>query len=388
MNRLSRYLFTDCAQTSLLALGTLTFLVMLPQVLLLVDLWVNKGASLQVLRKLILLAIPQFMVGALPMALLSGILLAMGRMAQDNELIVIKASGISILQLTRPIGLLVVIFTVFSLLLNWLWVPQAFYEFSVLKKSLLTSNTALAVQQKTFNRDVPGLTIYVDHQDPKSGTLEGILIHDQRNPDEVVTITAQRAHPHTGKDNKAALYLEEGSRHWVTRGGHYRHMQFATFNLELELVLGLIPRHKKEELEEMGPWELYDVIHNGPPESNLAARMEWHRRLAFPVATLIMGLLAIPLGMQHTHRAARGYGFIAALSILILHFLLLAAGEALAGRKILSPLAGFWLPNLFMAILTVDVFLLTLRGRAVFGIGWLLAIVQFPRRLLAPRGHE
>ncbi|MBF0126354.1 MAG: LptF/LptG family permease [Magnetococcales bacterium] len=385
MKRLARYLFIDCAQTSLLALGTLTGLVMLPQVLLLVDLWVNKGASIHVLQQLILLAIPQFMVGTLPMALLSGILLAMGRMAQDNELIIIKASGISIVQLTRPIGLLIVIFTIISLLLNWIWVPQAFYEFSLLKSSLLSSNTALAVQPKTFNRDIPGMTIYIDHQDPKTGTLEGILIHDQRNPAEAVTITAQRAHPHTGADNKAALFLEEGSRHWVTAGGHYRHMQFATFDLGLELVLGLIPLHKKEGLDEMGPGELYHIIHHGPPEQNHPARMEWHRRLAFPAATLIMGMLAIPLGMQQSHRSSKGYGFIAALLILILHFLLLASGEALAGKGALSPLAGFWIPNLCMALLTVHVYFLTMRGRSIMGSWWLTqALTWFPQRLLRP----
>ncbi|MEO5332424.1 MAG: LptF/LptG family permease [Magnetococcus sp. YQC-5] len=383
MNRISRYIFTDCFQTSLLALGTLTFLVMLPQVLILVDLWVNKGASIRVLQQMILLAVPQFIVGTLPMALLTGILLAMGRMAQDNELVILNASGISIWQITRPIGTLVTLFAAFSLLLNWIWVPQAFYDLSVLKKALLSSTSALAMQPKTFNRDIPGLTLYIDHQDLPSGTLEGILIHDQRIPDEAVTITARRAHPHTRKDNKAALYLEDGSRHWITRNGHYRHLQFTTFDLELDVVLGLMPQTKQPELYELGPQALLEIMEHAPPEITLKARMEWHRRMAFPCATLIMGLLAIPLGLQHTHRSGRGYGFIAALMILILHFLLLASGEALATKKLVSPVVGFWLPNLGMALLTTYIFVLTARGRSIMGTQWLTqTLTQLPQRLL------
>lgn len=392
MNRLFRYLFIECVQTSVIAVGTLTFLLMLPQVLLMVDLWVNKGASFHVLQQMILLAIPQFLVGTLPMALLLGILMAMGRMAQDNELVVMHTSGVSIWQITRSIGTLVVIFTGFSLLLNWIWVPTAFYEFSVLKKALLSSTASLSMQPKTFNRDIPGLMLYIDHQNLQSGVLEGVLIHDQRIPNEVVTITARRARPHTRADNKAALYLEEGSRHWIAPNGHYRQMQFNTFDLGLDVVLGLIPQHKKEELEELGPKELYDVIHSGPPERRYLARLEWHRRLAFPAATMIMGLLAIPLGLQQSHRFSRGYGFVAALMILILHFLLLASGEALAGKQIVTPLVGFWLPNLIMACLSGYVFMLTARGRLLLGIGWLTQTFSWwPQRLLrasAPKGEH
>ncbi|MBF0191560.1 MAG: LPS export ABC transporter permease LptF [Magnetococcales bacterium] len=370
MNRISRYLFLDCAQTSLLALGTLTFLIMLPQVLLLVDVWINKGAPFTVLRQMIQYAMPQFMVGTLPMALLSGILLTLGRMARDSELVIIKASGVSLWQMTRPVGTLVLLFTTLSLLLNWIWVPKAYYEFSVLKKALLSSNAALTMQSRTFNRTIPGLTIYINHQDPLTGILEGVLVHDQRIPHETVTITARRAHPHTRSDHKAALFLEDGSRHWITPGGHYRHMQFTRFDLGLDVVLGLVPQHKKEEVDEMDPAELQHAIQNGTPKLQHAARMEWHRRLAFPVATLIMGLLALPLGAQQSHRTGKSYGFVAALLILILHFLLLASGEALAGKQLVSPLTGFWLPNLLMTLLTAWVFRFTAQGHTLPEFPW------------------
>ncbi|MEO5347191.1 MAG: LPS export ABC transporter permease LptF [Magnetococcus sp. YQC-9] len=370
MKRLYRHLFSECAATSLLALITLTFLLMLPQILLLTDVWINRGAPISVLRQLILYAIPQFMIGTLPMALLSGILLTMNRMARDSELVIIKASGISIWQIARPIGLLILLFTTLSLLLNWIWVPTAFYEFTSLKRALLTSNTAMTLQPRTFNRDMPGMTFYIDHQDPLTGTLEGVLIHDQRNPAETVTITARRAHPHTRDDNKAALLLEDGSRHWITPGGHYRHLQFTRFDLGLDVIIGLVPRHQKETVDELDPGELLELLNNGPKERRYAALLEWHRRIAFPVATFIMGALALPLGLQQSHRTGKSFGFAAAVAILILHFLLLASGEAMASRKLITPLTGLWTPNLFMAALTSWAFHYASLGRLAPELPW------------------
>ncbi|NGZ06940.1 MAG: LPS export ABC transporter permease LptF [Magnetococcales bacterium] len=370
MNRISRYLFFDCAQTALLALTVLTLLLMLPQVLLLVDVWINKGASFAILRQLVLYAIPQFMVGTLPMALLLGTLLTLGRLARDSELIVMRSCGLSLWQLARPVGVLVVLFTLLSLLLNWIWVPGAYYQFKVLKRALLSSNTMLTLQSRTFNRSIPGLTLYVEHQDPLSGRLDGVLVHDQRIPNESVTITARHAYPHTDPERNAALLLEEGTRHWITRSGQYRHMQFARFNLELHLILDLVPQYHKEEIDELDPYELYAALHSDTAEQQLAARLEWHRRLAFPMATCIMGLIALPLGVQQSHRSGREFGVIAAMLILIGHFLLLSGGEALAGRQLVSPMVGLWLPNLIMAGLTLWTYRLATFGRTFLELGW------------------
>ncbi|MBF0629132.1 MAG: LptF/LptG family permease, partial [Magnetococcales bacterium] len=145
--------------------------------------------------------------------------------------------------------------------------------------------------------------------------------------------------------------------------GRYRHMQFNRFNLGLDVVLGLVPQHKKEQIDELDPAELVAAMEQGTPERRHAARMEWHRRLAFPAATLIMGLLALPLGVGQSHRTGKEFGFIVALLILIGHFLLLAAGEAVVGKGLVTPLIGFWLPNLLMALLTAWFFRQAATGR-------------------------
>lgn len=382
MRRLSRYLFMECAGSVLTALAVLTFLIMLPQVLHLVDLWVNKGVSVAVLGRMTLLSIPQFMVAALPMALLVGNLMALGRLAQDSEIIILKASGLSLFQIARPVALLALLFTLFSLLLNSVWLPEAFHKFLVLKQALVSSTT-LSLKNGTFNQSIPGLTIYVQEQPPSGRVLKGILIHDQRNPREAVTLTARSGQLLTTETGETVLFLQDGSRHQRLAQGQYRKLAFATYNLDLGVSLGLRTEDKAKKIDELSMKELNERMAGVDPGLAHTARMEWHRRMAFPGATLILGLFAVPLGMQQSHRSGRGYGFVLAVLTLIVHFLLLAMGESLAVKGVVASWIGFWMPNLLMAALTIHVMVQTSRGRPFAVTVWLAqGLSILPQRLL------
>ncbi len=384
MNRLSRYLFLECAQTSLIALAVLTFLIMLPQVLHLVDLWVNKGVSVAILGKMTLLSIPQFLVAALPMALLIGNLLALGRLAQDSEIVVLKASGLSLFQVARPIALLAALYTIFALLLNSIWLPKAFHNFSVMKKALVSATT-LTLKPETFNQAISGLTIYVQEQHPNGQQLKGILIHDRRKPDQSVTLTARSGQLVRTREGGTLLHLTNGSRHQKLAHDQYRQLAFATYNLDLGVSLGLKTQDQEKEMDQMGMGELWSMIGGDNAGQAYRARMEWHRRMAFPGATLILGLFAVPLGMQQSHRSGRSYGFVMAVLTLIIHFLLLALGESLAGKGLIDPLFGFWLPNLLMAGLTAHVMWQTSHGRPFRAAMWLTqTLATLPQKLLRP----
>ncbi|MBF0370194.1 MAG: LPS export ABC transporter permease LptF [Magnetococcales bacterium] len=384
MKRLSRYLFIECTLSTLIAVMVLTFVILLPQVLRLVDLWVNKGVSVSILGQMTLLVVPKFLMASLPMALLIGILLALGRLSQDSEIVVMKACGTSLYQIARPISILVLLVTALSLWLNWIGIPQSSRLFSSLKAAVV-STTTLAIKPRTFNQAIPGLTIYVHEQDQGGKRLQGLLIHDNRNPDRPVTLTAQSGQLHLTADGESALFLEQGGRHQKLADGGFRQMNFATYDLELGVSLGLKFQKNEEKLDQLGVMGLAAMIREGDPEQTHKARLLWHRRLALPTATFILGLLAVPLGLQQSHRSGRGYGFVVGVLILILHSLLLALGEATAKKQLADPLIGFWTPNLLMALLTAYVMQTTAQGRSFKAAQWLAQVLPtLPRRLLRP----
>ncbi len=266
MNRLSRYLFIECAIALSSALLILTLLVMLPRILNLVDLWVNKGVSISVLGQMILLLIPQFLVSALPMAALTGILLALGRLSQDSEMVVMKASGVSLYQMLRPIALLAGICAMSALLLEMVWVPNSFHHFHKLRGALISSIT-LNLKPQTFSHVVPGLTIYINGHDQKTHTLKGMLIYDQRQEDKPVTLVAASGKLHYLANGTAALFLTDGSRHEQMKNGSYRQLKFATYDLKLGVSIGLGDDGRKRGIEEMTMSSLEDLIASNDPRN-------------------------------------------------------------------------------------------------------------------------
>lgn len=385
MTRLSRYLFVECGLAAVMALLVLTFLIMLPRVLGLVDLWVNKGVAVGVLLQMIILVTPQFIVATAPMALLVGILMALGRLSQDSEIIILSASGVSLYQILWPIATLVGFFSIGAILLNAIWVPSSSHQFASLKESLL-STTTLDIKPQTFNHAIPGLTIYIHAQGANSLELRGILIHDQRDPKEPTTLTALSGRLHIKADGNTALLLSEGSRHHKMSGGRYRQLNFSSYNLDLGVSLGLKTRDHATDIRGMSMGQLRQVIQAGEAALVQDAYMEWHRRLAFPVAGFILGLLAVPLSLQQSHRSGRGYGFIIAVIALIVHFMLLSVGEALAKRGDLPVWVGYGLPNILMALFTVYVMVQTARGRQFRMTIWLTqGLSALPLLLLRAR---
>ncbi|ABK45173.1 permease YjgP/YjgQ family protein [Magnetococcus marinus MC-1] len=382
MKRLSRYLLTECALTSFTALVVLTTLVLLPQILMLVDLWVNKSVSVSVLGKMVLLIMPKFLVASLPMALLVGILIGLGRLAQDSELIVIKASGISLLRIFYPLSVPIVVVTACSLYLNWFLVPDSHTLFQNIRVALLSQNT-FSIKTQTFNNTIPGLTIYVNRQSHGGKLLEGLLIHDERDPDMPVTVIAKSGMLHRGSTGETALLLKEGSRHQMAPGNAYRRLNFSTYDLELGIAFETESSSGDRAIRSYSIADLEQARIAQDPLLASEAEREWHRRFAIPLATLLLGFLAIPLAMQQNQRSGRGFGFIVAISVLILQFILLTLGEAMAKRGLISPAMGAWSPNLALLLFTSYVTYMAYHDRPIRLFQWLGAVLaMLPQRML------
>ncbi|MBF0160823.1 MAG: LPS export ABC transporter permease LptF [Magnetococcales bacterium] len=383
MSRISRHLFLECGLTSLIALVVLSFVVMLPQLLRLVDLWVNKGVAVDVLGSMISLSIPKILLIVIPMALLVGILLSMGRMAQDSELVILKASGISLLQVMRPILLLALLYAGLALLLSLWWLPNAFHQFFILKKALISS-TALIMKPQTFNHSIPGLTLYAEQQDAQQSLLHGLLIHDRRKPDAPVTLTARQGEIRTLANGESLLLLQEGTRHQIVGKTQYQSLSFSTYQVGLGVLFEFKTKDVKERLDELSLDELSQVMQDTSNSKAYDAWMEWHRRFSFPVATLILGLFAVPVALQQPHRSGRSYALVVAIVTLILHFTLLSIGETLARKHLATPVSGFWLPNLLMGILTAYLVYTTHQCRSFWLVAWLAqSLANLPQRLLS-----
>jgi lipopolysaccharide export system permease protein len=111
--------------------------------------------------RLVLLLVPFVVSYALPMGVLTGILLTLGRFSADNEITAIRSSGVSVSRLARPVFLLAAIGTAIGLYINFNAMPRVRVEYDRDLSEITAANPLSLIVPKSFIHEFPGWVIYV-----------------------------------------------------------------------------------------------------------------------------------------------------------------------------------------------------------------------------------
>ncbi|MHB8139483.1 MAG: LPS export ABC transporter permease LptF [Smithellaceae bacterium] len=361
MNKIiSRYIFREIAFPFFIILFVLTFVLLMGKILQIMDLMVNKGISILDILHLILLIMPSFLLFTIPIALLVSILVAMGRFSADNEITVLKASGVSLIQIYYPVAVASLLTFVCTIIIGYFLVPQSNFATKKLLFELASQNASIAIKEKVFNSDFKDLLLYADKIPASGEYMEGVIISDKRIMGEQNTVMAQKAF--LVSDPKLMiikLRLENGSIHTVSADlKNYRKVDFKIYDINLDLSTTLATySNEYKSSTEMTMTELLERIKK-PGLDDAAVReltIEVHKKFSIPLSCLFFGLLALPLGIT-SHRAVKSRGFAIGIIIVAAYYLLRIGGEALVETGRLSPVIGVWTPNFLFAIVGIYLF--------------------------------
>lgn len=337
-----------------MVLLVLTFVLLMGRILQLMDMMINKGVGLFSLAKLILFLVPSFLTITIPIALLIAILVGMGRLSRENELLVMKSSGLSLYQLVPPVALLAVAAFILSLLLGLFVVPAGNIAGRDLLVDLARQRAGIGIKEKIFNDDFPGLMIYADQVSVDGAIMKGVFISDHRTSRNPVTIIARRGSLHADPGSMdVTLRLEEGSTHMaMPERTNYRKMDFAVYEIALDMsqtVAGAGGEYRRDRSETMTVRRMLSELGEGnrsAAERNVLV-MELNKRFSVPLTCIVFALVAFPLGMVK-HRTAKSRGFVTGLCVVIVYYVLQLGGDALGETGKLWPAAAAWGPNLVL----------------------------------------
>src|SRR4030088_1830087 len=160
MRILDRYIVREVFRHALLGLIVFTFVFFVPQLIRLMELFVrHSGSGAQVL-KLFLCIFPAVFVFTVPMATLIGVLLGLGRMSADSEIIALTALGIGRRRILLPVGVLASTGAALTLLMS-LWLsPLALRTLRAIEADLSASQISFLVQPRVFD-EFPRKVLYV-----------------------------------------------------------------------------------------------------------------------------------------------------------------------------------------------------------------------------------
>lgn len=348
---LSLYIIREISSLFLLGIVIFTLVLLMGRLITLTDLVVSRGVPLADVSRMILYLVPSFLVFTIPMAFLLAVLLAFGRLSADNEIVVLKAGGISLFQMLPPVIFCAVFAVLLGLGTSTIGVPWGNSAFKDLSFKVLKSNITATIREKTFWDDIPGVVMYTDQYDEQSRTLKGVIIHDGRNSDHPMTIFARDGVVMSADGSQSLLLsLHEGSIHVAGDGGLYRLVHFGEYSMTVGEKAG--SNGISRNASDLRLSELQRQIKDPGTlaKDRLKMLSELQSRFTFPVASLVFAILAVPLGIQN-RRSGKSGGFTISIAIILTYYVLMSVVRTFAERGVVPPAIALWIPNLiFLAV--------------------------------------
>jgi lipopolysaccharide export system permease protein len=288
---LQRYLFRQALFASLMSLAVFIGVV---SALSLAEL-LGEAAQGEVpggrVLLMLLLRLPEALMLVGPLALLTGILLSVGRLQEESELVVMRSGGLRFRDLLRPLVMLALLWSGGLLLVSGWFSPIAVERSATILADAARNAMVAGLRPGQFKRlDRGDTTVYVGSVAGDEGELSDIFIQHVRE-DSVELLTARSGRLwQPGRDEDRYLLLTDGHqvRHRMQpAAGDLAEMRFARNELRL-------PAPDDVSVDSEARKRLPELV----PAETPAERREWHWRLAPPVAALLLGVLALPLSSR------------------------------------------------------------------------------------------
>jgi lipopolysaccharide export system permease protein len=177
VNLLDRHIARNVLSTALMAVALFAFLFMAENVIrdLLAKLLTGQ-IQFFAFGRLVLLLVPFALSYALPLGMLTGCLLTLGRLSSDSEITAMRAAGLSLPRIARPALLLGILGVAIGLRVNFESMPWSKSQYERELAVAVRSNPFSFIKQKTFIREFPGYVIYIGVKE--SGSKDGSAVRD------------------------------------------------------------------------------------------------------------------------------------------------------------------------------------------------------------------
>ncbi|HUM16738.1 MAG TPA: LPS export ABC transporter permease LptG [Candidatus Nitrosotalea sp.] len=356
MRIIDRYVIKELGPPFAIGVGVFTFFLVIDRIYQLTDLVITKSVPFALVLPLLIYTLPSFLGLTLPMALLVSVLLVGGRLAGDLEVAALKASGVSPLRLFRPfVGAAVVV----TVLVAWLTLVIGPWSSGAFQRQLfriLQSRATTGIKERTFSAVFSPYVIYVEEVSASQVRLRGLLVSDERNPEQSRLIVAREGRLLTDEVNRRiTLRFLDGSINEsdVDDPRRFRLTYFSLYdmNLTLESPTSIVSKEEKPE-KRLPLIALASEAARLEREGQIATPyyVELHKRFALPVAALVFTLVGFPLGIR-SHRGGRAVALATSFGIVVSYYVLYTSMEGIALRQRLPAGVAVWLPNFLFSLI-------------------------------------
>jgi LPS export ABC transporter permease LptG len=363
LRRSDRYVLRETTGPFVLALAGLVLFILLNIILSLSDLMVDRGVSMPMLLRLVLLKVPSLLVVAIPMSVLFATFLGLGRLVHDREVVALESLGIPLRRILLPLvvaaaGIAVADFAIY----NWL-VPTSESAYQDALRGVIFRQGVPRITSNAFFKGANDQFIYIRRYDESTGKIYDVHIYD----------TTGQLFPQTTSEAKAQLtFLTADQGTWSGDAWSLENAHAYGFDREGNLVFSAVVASlvlpvdqgiaellsRSKTTSEMGIGELLSRVAqaraNGQRPSEYV--VEIHLKMALPLAAVIFVLLAGSLSLAFLPRS-RAVGVVLGLLLVAVYQGVLWWTQTLGRRNAMDPALAAWLPDILFGAFGLLLFL-------------------------------
>jgi lipopolysaccharide export system permease protein len=331
--------------TFIISLAFLNFILMMEKLLRVSMFLSGVGASVADIATIILYIQPQLLLLTIPMAFLLSTLLTYGRHSLDNELVILRTSGMDFSGISKPVFILGISCFLLNIAVSFYIGPKSSIGLRDEITRIIKNRTPLAIEEGTFNTSFKDIVIMI-RKKPSEDTVRGIFIYDGRNKNEPRIMMAREGKISMSEGFYANLLLKDGFIH-IAKGNSTTEIFFERYNLILALEANL-PSRKNAEFT---PFELLKKI-NESTSNTLLLQLEFDRRITLPFMCIVLIALGPPLSLM-TGKSGRLGGLALGLGVFSSYYMLLIYGENLVRAGKIPHYIGALTPALVLGIFAI-----------------------------------
>ena len=366
MSLIDRYILKEWLIAFTLTLGVIVGTLILQNIYDSLPDLLDTDASLNQILYYYSLALPTYLPAILPIALLVSLLFALGTLHRNNEVIALRASGASLMHISRSLWVAGLLLSILLLYLTSSVIPKA-----VEQSRTFFDNLEFAADETQLGAREIGLLYNLGFDNRKDGRLWfmnrfserawlglGVNVHSRDSSGQELS-----------RISAAEAYFDDTSGHWVFLDGRellfdhetgdilralpFEKKKYEDFDEDPSLMLALYKEPKELSINELG--RIIDTI---PPEENPAAHaylVRFYSLLAAPFSCLVVVGIAVPFALAGV-RTNPMVGISKAMGFFAIFYVLTSIASIVGERQIIPAMLAAWIPNLAMLAMSVYLF--------------------------------
>lgn len=349
---IDRYLIRETIAPFLLALVVFTFILQLPPLMDVVKKLLEKGVDAWSIVRILWNLIPHALGVTIPMALLVGLLISLGRLSADREAVALQACGVSLARLLRPVATIALVGWALTLYVMLELIPAGNRHYQEIIHDLMSAKIETDVKPRVFYEDFPNLVLYASDVPRGGGGWKDLFLSDSRDPAQPLILLARRGRMIMDPQKQQVdLLLEDGSQHRPDKDdpNKYRVEHFRRHTIVLDPSTVFPKSGAMHGPAEMTIPELQAEIEIAKKEQRSPHNliMAIHQKFSIPVACLVFAVLALGLGVSN-RKDGKQASFVIGLGVVFVYWALMYTGQSMAKAHWVPAEIAMWIPNIVL----------------------------------------